>query len=258
VTAADHDRFEELAAGHALHALEPADEAAFREHLADCADCSAAVDRHTETLGHLAYAAEPADLPAGILAGIRSEIGSPTAVDPVAAPVSLDAARARRRPQLQSRTWLATAAAVALFLALGGWNVALRHDRSQTDERARQLVAAVAALEVPAKHHVTLKDAAGHPVAVAVVTADDSVSLVVNGLAANDTGTSTYVLWQQVGKGMRAVGAFDVGGTKVAVVAALGQALDAEAPGFAVTREPGRTAPVAPSSDPLAAGGLSA
>jgi hypothetical protein len=37
---ADHQRYDELAVGWALHALEPEDEAAFARHLSGCARCA--------------------------------------------------------------------------------------------------------------------------------------------------------------------------------------------------------------------------
>jgi hypothetical protein len=265
VTAPDaHERFAELAAGHALDALEPADEQAFLAHLPTCPECQHAVDWHTETLGHLAHAAEPVELPPAILEGIRREIGATeegrgATAAAAEAPVQLDTARVRRRrPSLDSRALIGAAAAVALVLALGGWNLALHRDRSQADQRARQLAAAVSVLEQPATSRVGLTDSRGRPVALALVRADSSVALVVDGLAPNDRSRSTYVLWQQVGTGMRAVGAFDVRGGQVDVVTDLRLAAGATAPGFAVTREPGRTVPAAPGSDPIATGGLSA
>lgn len=250
-----HARFDELAAGHALHALEPADEQAFLSHLAHCSVCTLAVEQHTETLGHLAHAAPPVELPAGILEGIRREIGVPQPV-PVTPPVSLETARRRRWPSLQPQSWVAAAAAVALVLSLGVWNVALHRDRSDADQRADRLAAAVSTLTRAGTTRVDLTDAKGAAVAVAVVR-DSSVSLVVDGLSPNDRHDSTYVLWQQVGTGMRAVGAFDVTGD-VDVVSGLRLPVTTAGHGFAVTREPGRTAPAAPSSAPLAAGGLSA
>ncbi|MCU1589517.1 MAG: uncharacterized protein JWP11_773 [Frankiales bacterium] len=258
-----HVRFEELAAGHALHALEPGDEQVFLDHLATCPDCQRAVSSHTETLGHLAYAAEPAELPDGILAGIRREIGQPAApfAVPLAAPSSLDAARARRRlpTALASRTWIGAAAAVALVLSMGVWNLALHRDRSQADLRASQLAAAVATLEQGATQRAKLTDPQGRPVAYALVRPDSSVSLVIDGLARNDRNSSTYVLWQKGSYGVRAVGSFDVTREGVDVVQSLLLSRDVVGlDGFAVTREPGRRAPAAPGSNPVAAGGLSA
>lgn len=256
MTDADHERFAELAAGHALHALEPADELAFRAHLPGCADCRRELATHTDTLGHLAYAEAAADLPAGILSGIRAGIGEPAAQPAAPAPVRLDAARARRTRL--NPTWLGAAAAVALVLALGVWNVALHRDRTQGDARAQRLADAVRMLEHGADHSVQLTDSRGRPVAVAVV-GTSTVSLVVDGLAPNDR-TSTYVLWQKGKYGVvRPVGTFDVRGKGVAVIQDISLARDVlGVEGFAVTHEPGRRAPATPGSSPVAVGGVAA
>ena len=258
----DHERFAELAAGHALHALEPADEQAFRVHLSDCADCRRETALHTDTLGHLAYAAAPAALPVGILAGIRAEIGDARLLplpQPAAEPISLAAARTRRtRRTLDSRTWLGAAAAAALVMSLGVWNVALHRDQTQGNVRASRLQTAVQTLEHGAEHSVQLKDSNGQPVAVAVVGAD-TVSLVIDGLAPNDM-TWTYVLWQRGKYGViRPLGRFDVHGKGVAVMKNMPLARDiAGVEGFAVTREPGHRAPTSPGSSPVATGAVTA
>jgi hypothetical protein len=254
-----HERFDELAAGYALHALEPDDEQVFRTHLAGCSVCERALAVHTDTLGHLAYAAAPAELPAGILAGVRREIG--VAEQPeLAAPVRLDAVRARRARLMSNQALVGIAAAAILVLSLGVWNVSLHRDRSQADQRSQQLVAAVRALEGDAKQRVELTDSQGLPVAIAVVRADDTVSLVVDGLSPNDRAASTYVLWQKGRYGVvRAVGTFDVQGKGVNVVKNLPLASDVVGvEGFAVTKEPGRSAPAAPGSKPVADGSQSA
>lgn len=259
-TPADHERYAELAAGHALHALEPGDEQVFLAHLGSCDECRETLAVHTETLGHLAYAAAPTELPAGILAGLRAEVGEPfTAPTATPAPASLDAARARRRrPSYDAKTLVSAAAAAVLVLSLGVWNVALHREKSQGDLRAGQLAAAVSALEGGAKHRVQLTDARGLPVAIAVVRGDDTVSLVVDGLAPNNASSSTYVLWQKGQYGvMRAIGTFDVRGKGVDVVKNLPLARDVMGVvGFAVTREQGRTAPARPGGFPVADGGL--
>jgi hypothetical protein len=263
-----HERYDELAAGYALDALEPADEQLFLSHLATCADCQRAVAEHTETLGHLAYAAEPAELPLGLLDGIRAGMaasGRPPAVQPAQpaepaqpaqpAPLDLAAARTRRRSTPPGRWLISMAAAAALVLSLGVWNVALHRDRSASDQRADQLAAAVRALEGPATHRIDLKGPDGRAIAVAMVRGDGTVALVVDGLARNDRSSSTYVLWQQsAADRMLPVGAFDVTGDGVQVVSDLRTVVNAGLKGLAVTREPGRTAPAAPSTAPIAAG----
>jgi anti-sigma factor RsiW len=261
-----HERYAELAAGHALAALEPADEQIFREHLAGCDVCRRALAEHRETLAHLAYAAEPVELPAGLLDGIRrgmEDSGRPIlpAGPPVPAqPDDLPAARERQRPPgLRPRAWLGVAAAAALVLVLGVWNVGLRHDQSLTEQRAERLAAAVQTLGTAGAQAVPLHDGKGAPVAIAVVRAD-SVSLVVDGLAPNDEATSTYVLWQKGRYGVvRAVGTFDVRGQGVDVVRGMQMTHVAGGmAGLAVTREPGRQAPALPGSVPVADGNMPA
>ena len=251
MTRDEHARFEELAAGHALFALEPGDEEAFLAHLPSCASCERAVAEHRETASHLAYAVDPVPLPDALLDRIRAEVQATGRAMPPAPPVSLEAARARRRTSL-SPAWLGVAAAAALVLSLGVWNTNLRQDRSDLQARAASLNAAVRVLETGTR--VPLADDSGRPVAVAVMH-EDRVSLVVDGLSANDRKSSTYVLWQTGATGTRAVGAFDVRGEAVDVVRDLPLVTSLKGwTAFAVTREPGRTAPEVPGTLPVANG----
>ncbi|MCU1672142.1 MAG: putative transrane anti-sigma factor [Frankiales bacterium] len=259
---APHERFEELAAGHALSALEPGDEAAFLGHLPSCAACQRAVAEHRETAAHLAYAAAPVELPDSLLAGIRAGVASSGRgyalpdVAPTPEPISLDAARARRRGSLP-RTWTAVAAAAALVLSLGVWNASLRAGKSDVEGRADRVTAALRAMEKGER--VPLNDASGRPVAYAVMHDSSTVSLVVDGLEPNDTDASTYVLWQTGDTGTRPVGAFDVRGDGVHVVRDLRLVTSLKGwTAFAVTKEPGRRAPQAPGSLPIANGPLPA
>mgnify|MGYP000215097741 CR=1 FL=1 len=60
----DHDMFDELAVGWALHALEPEDEAVFAVHLPGCTRCAATVAETTEVMGAMARdlpVAEPSE-----------------------------------------------------------------------------------------------------------------------------------------------------------------------------------------------------
>jgi hypothetical protein len=253
-----HARYEELAAGHALSALEPGDEAVFLAHLPSCAACQRDVAEHRETAAHLAYAAAPVELPDSLLAGIRAGIGSSAETyDAPAEPVSLDAARARRSGGSLPRAWTAVAAAAALVLSLGVWNASLRAGQSATEAKASRLLAAVQTLERGTR--VPLADESGRPVAYAVMHEDAHVSLVVDGLAPNDRQASTYVLWQTGDTGTRPVAAFDVRGDGVDVVRDLPLVTSLKGwSAFAVTKEPGRTAPKAPGSLPIANGPVAA
>lgn len=258
-----HAAFEELAAGHALGALEPEEEQAFVRHLSGCARCERDLGEHLSTLAHLAYAADDAEPPASLLGSLRAavqdsgrEVTWPGQDD---APVSLDQARVRRTAAAASmrraKTWTSIAAGAALVVGLGVWNVSLQSDRQQQDAWGDRLTSAVRELGVDGTDTVPLKGADGKVVAVALVHGD-RMSLLVDGLAANDRASTTYVLWGQSRFGdVRPVAAFDVTAAGIDVRKDLTiQAGLGEVTRFMVTHEQGRGAPPIPTRPVLAAG----
>ena len=268
-----HERFEELAAGHALQALEPEDEQVFLAHLSGCAQCERDVQVHTEALGHLAYAADDVEPPASLLEGIRAGVVAsgreavfpPRAAAPadpdeaaLTAPVSLDRARRRHDDARMRRagTWVGVAAAAAMVLGLGAWNATLQQERDEQDAWGDRMASAVGELQQPGTSAVPLKGSDGDVVAVALVR-DSELSLVVDGLPINDDKT-TYVLWGQSRYGdVRAVGAFDVDREGVDVQDHMQmQAGVADVTRFMVTREQGDTAPPIAQQPVLASGDL--
>ena len=262
-----HSRFEELAAGHALHALEPEDEQEFLAHLEACAPCERAVVEHDTTLSHLAYAPEAVEPPAALLENIRAGVlASGRDViwpqpDPGAATdaSSLDAARERRARARLRRASAVTglAAAAALVVSLGVWNVSLQTDRDQQVALGDRLSAAVREMGEADTDTVPLTDADGAVVAVALLH-DGSMSLVVDGLAANDRTASTYVLWGESRFGdVWPVAAFDVTGQPLELKDGLSmQAGVAEVTTLMLTNEPGRVAPPLPTQPVLASGAV--
>jgi anti-sigma-K factor RskA len=101
-----HDQWDELAAGYALDALEPAEELRFTEHLATCADCRATLADHdlvAAQLGSLAYDDGEPDEPPSWSAIRASVVGD-------SRPASLDEHRRTRRRQ----PWLLAAAAAVV------------------------------------------------------------------------------------------------------------------------------------------------
>ncbi len=255
-----HARFEELAAGHALHALEPEDEQAFLAHLPGCARCEADLAEHTATLAHLAYAPAPADPPPSLLDGIRAgvlasgrEVSFPEQAAPVEAVDELSRARDRRRMR-RATTWMGIAAAAALVISLGVWNTSLRQDRDEQDAWGERMRQAVSQLRDNDTDTVPLLGDDGQVVAVALVRGDE-MSLVVDGLPVNDAGT-TYVLWGESEYGdKRAVGAFDVTKTELDVLAGMRvQNGVSDVRRFMVTREQGDAAPPIPTLPVLAVG----
>jgi hypothetical protein len=235
-----HDRYEQLAVGHALSALEPEDEQAFLAHLPSCATCQRALDEHLETLGHLAYEAEDVDLPPSLLEGIRAGIADSGRSGAFPAPASLEAARDRRQSRTVRMTTalIGVAASIVLVVALVLVNAGLQsrnHDLQQQDAAFK---ATVQSLLVEGAHPVSLTGKDGSK-AVAVVHAG-TVSLVLSGVAANDRSDSIYVLWEQSRFGdVRAVGAFDVRSSELAVVNDLKLSDAAAVKTLMVTREQG-------------------
>ncbi len=273
-----HERFEELAAGHALGALEPEDEQAFLSHVDGCARCEADTLVHREALAHLAYAADDAEPPADVLdrirAGIRasgreasfpSDLSSAPGAPWLDAPaepgtVSMEGARRRRDAERLRRagTWLGVAAAAALVIGLGAWNASLRSDRDAQDAWGGRMTAAVGELQDASTDTVPLAatESDGDVVAVALVRGSE-LSLVVDGLPVNDEGTS-YVLWGQSRYGdVRPVGAFDVSTSGLDVHTGMQmQAGVSDVTRFMVSHEKGDGAPPLPQGPVLASGDL--
>lgn len=250
-----HESYEELAAGYALDALEPGDEQQFLRHLVGCARCERALDAHRATAATLADGAAPVQVPDGLFAALRAavvaESGERVFAAGSPAPVALDARRLRRRP---SPAALLAAAAAVLVTVLGASNLALRQDRVEQTDASRRLNEAVRTLDEGPGRHVPLLDPERKVAAVAVLQGDH-VSLVVEGLAANDPGT-TYVFWER-GRfgGVLALATFDVRRRGVEVVRDLPLQHGSEGPAaFAVTREKGDVAPARPLTPPLALG----
>lgn len=263
----DHARFEELAVGHALSALEPEDEQVFRQHLATCTACQRDVQEHHETMALLALSVDPVAPPPSVLEGIRAAVaargggsGAPAPVPEAAAErpraVSSFAHARERRARRAGRAvqWVGAAAAAALVLSMGAWSLSLRSDRDASQQYGDRLAAAVRDLASPGGTSVPLESDDGSVVAVAVVH-DRELSLVVDGLQPNGSGTS-YVLWaQDATGGVRPVGAFDVEQSQVDVVADLPVEGGVESvTAYLVSEEEGDEAPATPAGPVLASG----
>src|SRR3954447_5567642 len=108
-----HDAFEELAAGHALNALEPGDEQTFLAHLDGCAQCQRSLAEFSEVAAGLAVSSadEPQEQPPpelweSIRQQVEAEGGRVASMD-------------KRRTSSRTRIWL-SAAAAAVVVAAGG------------------------------------------------------------------------------------------------------------------------------------------
>lgn len=132
------DRLHEMAGAYALGALDPADRAAFEQHLASCQSCTAEVrDLQAVTEGlsrSVPLVAPPADLRERVL---RAATGRAPAQQ--AAP-----GRSSTRGNL---LWLATAASLVLAVGLGVYVLQLRGRLDLLEQRLSDATARAAAAE---------------------------------------------------------------------------------------------------------------
>ncbi|KHK96047.1 hypothetical protein LK09_16995 [Microbacterium mangrovi] len=119
----NEQEFEELAAGHALHALSPDDERRFTEALAADPGRQAIADQDAATAAALADAAPevapPASARDALLAAIAGEQPGAAAPSPDAASPAVERKDAPGRRGLGPRGWFALAASIVLVLGLG-------------------------------------------------------------------------------------------------------------------------------------------
>lgn len=270
-----HDRYDELAVGWALHALEPGDEAGFAAHLAGCDRCTRTVADTREVMAAMADDLPVAEPSPELRERLRAAVEA-TEQDPVTAPaprapevslsqvaevvadvVPLSAGRGGRRRAARRAAeqggWrrvaprAVLAAGVAAVLGLGVWNVSLVQDRDDARATAASQSAMMSALLSPGRVTVAPMEHDGQTVAT-VVARDGQAQVVVDGMTPNDTADSTYVLW-----GMRqgtpvALGTFDVvsDGTSLRTVGSDATGLD-DYSAYGISIEPGRSAPSAPT-----------
>jgi anti-sigma factor RsiW len=276
----DHEPFDELAVGWALHALEPEDETAFARHLPDCPRCAQTVAETEEVMAAMATdlpAAEPSE---GLRSRLRAAVERTEQVrrPPVDAPSPADETVPLRRrhrsdddplahapeetarpgrpvptprtrfSSLRERGWvLAVAAAVAGVVGLGIWNVSLSTAHDRAVETAAEQQAVVEDLLQPGTEVVAQMTGGSGPVA-AVVVRDGDLHVVSQGLAVNDQTDETYVLWGLREGSAEAIGTFDVARSRLDVddVGSARTGSDAY-DGYAVSLEPGRQPPPKPT-----------
>ena len=240
-----HEEWEEIAAGHALGALEPEDEQRFEVHLRTCAECRQVIAETNDAMAELAASTEqlapPPELKARLLAAIHEDADDEPRMAAVSHPDTLEVVRARRRstePSPSTRSplrdrWVryAAAASVVLLAVIAGgvWG------RGQSSPQPR---------------FVSLAATQSATTQVATVEVlGDKTWTISTGLPANDATTSQYVLWAVPVQGNPVpLGGFDVApGHSVAQVGTLSQSLSS-VKAFAVSREPGRTLPTKPTT----------
>ena len=249
--------FDETAAGWALSAPEPEEEAAFARHLADCERCARTVADTSE-----AMAAMPRDLPAAepspeLRNRLRAAVEATEQLPP---PVPSGSAREtagstatadgpRHDPVPAGRRTLSrvlVAAAVAAVVGLGAWTAVLTQSRDELRSTVAAQEAVVAELTKPGTATVTPLRAGERQVATVVVR-DDGVHVVIDGLARNDRSATTYVVWGLGDGAPVALGTFDVVEPQIGVQTVGSRATGSGFPGYGISIEPGRQAPSAPT-----------
>ena len=282
----EHEVFDELAVGWALHALEPEDEAVFVTHLPRCSRCAGTVAETAEVMGALGSDLPPAEPSDGLRERLRAAVeeteqvprstARPTrdsSVQPPSAPRS-EPVPARgaggstgasgfptyRSPAPGPReaaarpTWrrvlpnALVAAATAAVLGLGTWNVLLTDARDEAAASASEQARIVESLLEPGTATIAPLDGADGEQVATVVARDDQVQVVTQGLPVNDRDSETYVVWGMTDEAPVALGTFDVERSQIDVqtVGSTSTGLD-DFGGYAISLEPGREAPSEPT-----------
>ena len=188
----DHERVEELLAGHVLGALDTEDaelaERALVEHVPGCERCASALHDLRSIAGDLALAA-PAVAPSPALEGrLRATIeGVPLR---------------RRTPWLVG----AAAAAAVAVAGLSGWNVTLAGRLSEAETRQAWLADAVSAFGHPDAEVLQLEGSSRARINVWFVRGEQRMYLVASNM--EHPGEDVYKVWVVDGDTAHGEGSF--------------------------------------------------
>ena len=246
------DQVRDLAAAFVLGALEAADAAAVRAHLATCreahdeiAELGSVVPAFSEIVP---LVEPPADLKARIMAAAAAEAASPAAVSPAAGPIPFPSSRVGpRRVPTATGGWALRIAAVLAIATLGGWNLMLQNQLTETRQYDRNLAAILDAAAQPGSLTAVIAGDGGAGSGLAAVDAAGHLTIAVRDLTPT-TGSAVYEAWVIGGDGIPVpLGSFQVGPTGVAYFESSGLPT-AEGIVLALTLEPGpgATSPTLP------------
>lgn len=239
----------DLAVGWALHALEPAEEALLATHMPDCPTCTRTVAQ-TEQIGATLGLSVPelipsAELEQRVLAVTIDRRAAP--VEPLPPPTQ--PTRPHSQPSRRGVGLLVAAAAVVLVAAVVGLGVRvaqLSDERTQAERQTTAVSEAIQAVADPAAVRVPLVANDGGAVGM-VLASRDRVAVVTTSLPGNRVADQTYVLWGLAGEVPTALAAFDVTSEVAGLHAVPTAAGTQNFTGYAVSLEPGRRTPAAPT-----------
>jgi hypothetical protein len=267
----------EQAVGWVLHALEPVEELDVLRHLPQCVSCRRVAAEAEVVLAGLGAAVEQVEPPASLRGSLLARVAEtpqstsslrpstspdvadrpPTRPIPLRPPVGPEppkpvpaADRGGRWRSTHGRRLIAASVALLAALAVGGLVFgSTQLGQEPGTAQAQSLPEIVKQLDQPGTSQAMLvptDQPAGPPVA-AVLVNDGQRTVVTDGLPANPAD-HVYVVWG-LGSGEPApLATFDVVGAG-AEVKPLGSASGAESfSGYAISLEPGRTAPASPTT----------
>lgn len=245
----------ELAVGWALRALEPAEESLVAAHLPDCPACRG-MAQETEEIGAMLGLSVPEVAPS---AGLEQRILSVTGSQGTAPVVPLTSPTPPARSTPVSLWFqpvkLVAAAAVILVAVAGVLGVRVAQLDGQLNQAQRDATALSEAIQSaadPAVVRVPLVASDGRGVGM-VLASGGQITVVPTRLPSNRVADQTYVLWGLVDQTPIPLIAFDVSGEVPGLHAVPSATGKGSFTGYAISLEPGRSAPVVPT-DVVASG----
>lgn len=262
-----HDEVMDLAASFVLDALEPAEMAAVREHLATCEQphdeiaelggvvpalaASVPLVEPPASLKSRLMAAAAADLEARQIAADSTVVEAAEAAAPPRP--SEDVVRPLQRRPVSLRAWALGIAAVIAIVALGGWNLSIQRQLDDARAYQQQVASVLDAAQQPGSLTAVMRSEGGTgPSGLAAVTSGGVARIAMRDLAPT-SGSEVYEAWVIAADGVPvALGELQLRAGGVGYLEAGGLPTDSGIV-LALTREP-RPGATAPSSTPISTG----
>ncbi|MDN5860464.1 MAG: anti-sigma factor [Pseudonocardia sp.] len=251
----------EQAVGWALHALEPDEEISVAAHIPGCTICQAAVHDTEEVVAGLGLASDQVQAPPALRASLMAAVAEtpqvpmhPTHDHQAPAPEPPPPADPSRRVDprrpaswMSRRVLVLAAMALVAAVAVGGLAVRTAQlDRARV-ENSQAMSDVLNELIPSGTRHAVLTTPDGATVG-AVVLVDGQRQVLTVGMPVNPAD-HTYVLWGVAGQSAPvALGTFEVNAPDVQRVTVGSEAAEDRFSTYAVSLEPGHTAPAEPST----------